>query len=83
MTYEVTLETPRDVYTFTVDMAEFTDDMNGDALIMFRGLDPYDCPDPLRDEFQFHSKNLTATIEDNSIIEDLTVKPTVLPNNTE
>ena len=72
---EVTLETPDDVFVFTVSKAEFEEDLHDDPLILFRGLDPYDCPEQLHEHFRFHSKDLTAVIETPDIIEDLSINP--------
>jgi len=83
MKHEVTLTTLDDEFTFTASDFKFDEGINENTLILFRGLDPYDCPEELRDEFRFHSKNLTAIIENPSIIEDLTISPILTQNNEE
>lgn len=82
MTYEITLETQANTFTFTVSKAEFENGLRDDEpLILFRGLDPYDCPEELRDDFRFHSKDLTAIIENPSIIEQLSIDPVLTQDN--
>lgn len=68
LAYEITLETPTKVHIFTVEEALFTE-----TGIQFIGLGPSQCPEELQDVFQFASKELTATLLDESIVESLEV----------
>lgn len=70
MPYEITLETPRDIHIFIVREAQFTE-----AGISFTGRDPSLYPSELQDAFRFFSKDLTAQLTDESVIESLEIAP--------
>lgn len=66
--YEITIETAHQEYVLSVSEAKFLKHN-----IKFTGFDPSDCPEELKDYFQFYSKDLSAMLTDASELEHISI----------